>query len=311
MKVIVTGYKGTLGLPLCDKLRANGHSIYGIDKDHDHLDWSRRADVAEKRQLGNALRFFGADQDTTVYHLAAEFGRHNGEDYYETLWRTNAVGTHNVLTCQREFRFRLIFASSSEIYGEGPFDREFMDEDMPGRCTPKHHNDYAASKWVNEQQIRNARRNWKTQSMILRFFNAYGPGEHYHPYRSVIALFIFRALRGLPYTVFRGYHRVFQYVGDFIETLAGACGRFRDGETINVGGREFRSVVDAHRIISEQLGLDPYRPAVSWEDKDGHNTVDKRPDITKAETFLRHDPTTTLEDGIARTIAWMRGVYNL
>ena len=309
MKIIVTGHRGTLGVPLCDALREKGHAVYGIDKEHDSVGWSQRADVGELRQLDAALRFFESDADTVVYHLAAEFGRHNGEDFYEALWRTNAVGTKNVLTCQRRLGFKLIFASSSEIYGEGPFDRELMDEEMPLRSAPKHHNDYAMSKWVNEQQIRNAARSWGSRSMILRFFNAYGPGEHYHPYRSVIALFIYRGLHGLPYTVFRGYHRVFQYVGDFIRTLAHACEAFQTGDTINIGGREFRSVVDAHRIISEQLGLDPYRPEVSWEDEDGHNTVDKRPDIVKAEVFLRHDPSTTLPEGIANTIAWMRRTY--
>ena len=311
MKVIVTGYAGTLGLPLCEALRAAGHAVYGVDKDHDHRDWTMRADVGEFSQLDRALRFFEADKDTVVYHLAAEFGRHNGEDYTEQLWRTNAVGTRNMLLCQRAMRFRLIFASSSEIYGEGPFDRELMDEDMPWRCTPRHHNDYAASKWVNEQQIRNAARAWGMETMVLRFFNAYGPGEWYHPYRSVIALFCYRALRGLPYTVYRGYRRVFQYVDDFIRTLAGACGRFHPGETINIGGREFREVVDAHRIISAQLGLDPYRPHVTFLDCDGHNTVAKRPDIGKAEALLGHDPTTALACGIARTIAWMREQYDL
>ena len=311
MKTIITGHRGTLGTPLCNALRQNGHAVYGIDKDHDEVGWAKRADVGELRQLDAALRFFEAGADTVVYHLAAEFGRHNGEDFYEALWRTNAVGTKNILTCQRRMGFKLIFASSSEIYGEGPFDRELMDEEMPLRSAPKHHNDYAMSKWINEQQIRNAARSWGSRSMILRFFNAYGPGEYYHPYRSVIALFVYRALHGLPYTVFRGYHRVFQYVGDFIRTLAHACEAFQVGQTINVGGREFRSVVDAHRIISEQLGLDPYRPEVSWEDEDGHNTVDKRPDIRAGEDLLGHDPKTTLEEGIGETIAWMREVYGV
>ena len=53
-----------------------------------------------------------------MYHLAAEFGRINGEEHYEQVWRTNAIGTRNVLELQRERGFRHIFASSSEVYGE-------------------------------------------------------------------------------------------------------------------------------------------------------------------------------------------------
>ena len=310
MKIIVTGYSGTLGVPLCAELRRHGHAVYGIGKDHDEHDWTRRADVGESRQLRDALGFYEADADTVVYHLAAEFGRHNGEEFYETLWRTNAVGTKNVLVCQRERRFRLIFASSSEIYGEGPFDRDLMDEDMPWRCTPKHHNDYAASKWVNEQQIRNAAKAWGTESMILRFFNAYGPGEAYHPYRSVVALFAYRALLGLPYKVYRRYHRVFQYIDDFVETLAVAAEKFAPNEVVNIGGSEYRPVADVHSIVSDLVGVDPYRGCVEWADRDGHNTINKRPDITKAERLFGHDPSTTLEDGIGKTTAWMRKRYD-
>ena len=311
MKIIVTGYAGTLGRPLCAALKAAGHAVYGIDLAHDELDWTRRADIGDYRQVRDAIGFYEADPESVVYHLAAEFGRHNGEDYYDTLWRTNAVGTKNVLTVQRERRFRLIFASSSEVYGEGPFDRPLMDEAMTDRLAIRHHNDYAMSKWVCEQQIRNAARAWGTESMCLRFFNAYGPGERYTPYRSVVALFVYRAIRGLPYTVFRGYSRVFQYVDDFIRTLAVAAERFVPGAVANIGGREYRPVADVHAILSEQLGLDPYRPAVAWADRDGHNTVSKRPDIRRAEELFGHDPRTTLSEGIKQTIAWMRGEYGL
>lgn len=311
MKVVVTGHQGTLGKPLVAALRDAGHAVYGIDRSHEPHAWACRADIGCHRQLHRALCQYEADEETLVYHLAAEFGRHNGEDYYETLWRTNAVGTKNVLVCQRLMGFRLIFASSSEVYGEGPFDRALIDEDMVWRCPPRHHNDYAMSKWVNEQQIHNARRAWGARAMVLRFFNAYGPGEYYHPYRSVIALFCYRALHGLPYTVFRGYARVFQYVGDFIKTLAGAAERFQDGETINLGGEEYCEVVDAHRLISEQLGLDPYRAEVTFADRDAHNTVSKRPDISTAKALLAHNPTTPLSEGIAQTLAWMRQVYGV
>ncbi len=55
-----------------------------------------------------------------VYHCAAEFGRWNGEDFYEQLWRTNAVGTKNIIRLQERLNFRLIHFSSSEVYGDWP-----------------------------------------------------------------------------------------------------------------------------------------------------------------------------------------------
>ena len=167
-------------------------------------------------------------------------------------------------------------------------------------------NDYATSKWVNEGQIANAVKRWDSKTMVLRFFNAYGPGEYYHAYRSVVCLFCYRALHGIPYTVFDGYHRVFQYVDDMIRTLAGCVDNFYPGETINVGGKEYRSVDDMHRIVSSVVGVDPDRPLVSHEGSDAHNIVNKRPDIEKAERLLNHRLTVDLEEGIKRTVEWMR-----
>src|SRR6185437_6615200 len=123
MKLAVTGHLGTIGRPLVKALRAAGHEVVGIDLRHDAD--GVRADVAEYRQLEAAV-----PRDVElVYHLAAEFGRHNGEDFHEQVWRTNANGTKNVLRLQKDRGFKLIFASSSEVYGERP--EAWLTEDLP------------------------------------------------------------------------------------------------------------------------------------------------------------------------------------
>ncbi len=299
MRIAITGHLGTLGAPLYRRLKDEGHKVTGIDLRHS-LD--RRADIAEYRQIDAAM----PDVDL-VYHLAAEFGRHNGEDFTEQLWRSNVIGTKNMLRVQKERGFRMVFASSSEVYGEqsAPVLSESMIATSPGMLT----NDYATSKWVNEGQIENATKRWGNEVMTLRFFNAYGPGEHYHAYRSVVCLFCYRAMMGLPYTVYSGYHRVFQYVDDLIDTLAACARRFHAGAVINVGGREYRSVEDMHEIVSALAGVDPRRNTVTFEDRDAHNIVNKRPDITRAVELLGHSPDIELEDGIDRTLRWMRAVY--
>ena len=86
------------------KLRGIGHDVYGIDLRHSPDEHEFRADVAEYRQLRQA---FMDTAPEIVYHLAAEFGRFNGELYYEDLWRTAMVGTRNVLELCREFGARL------------------------------------------------------------------------------------------------------------------------------------------------------------------------------------------------------------
>lgn len=302
-KILVTGSCGTLGRPLVAELRRRGHDVWGCDLQHQADERTIRADIANYRQLEQMLEVVG--EVDYVYHLAAEFGRINGEEYYETLWMTNVIGTRNILELQRRYRFRLIFASSSEIYGD--LHSDVLTEGIPLQKSIIQHNDYATTKWVNEIQIMNFEKRHDVECVRLRFFNAYGPGEYYHKYRSVVCLFVYRALHDLPYEVYRGYYRVFMYIDDFIPTLANVCDNFRPGEVYNIGGTEFTSVEHMSNLLLEYLAKDDRHVIYLAEDK--HNVMNKRPDISKAQAAFGHAPKVTLEQGIPRTVEWMRGVY--
>lgn len=258
--------------------------------------------MSNYRQL---VRVFEASDYDYVYHLAAEFGRINGEEYYDTLWQTNVIGTRNVLELQREHGFKLIFASSSEIYGDRHED--ILHEEIPLEASIIQQNDYAVTKWVNEVQVMNFEKRYGSQIVRCRFFNAYGPGEYYHHYRSVVCLFCYRALFDIPYEVYEGYTRVFMYIDDFIPTLANVCSRFTPGEVYNIGGEDYRSVHELSDLILQHVGRDD--GIVTYLPEDLHNVQNKRPDITKARRDLGHDPRTTIEEGVPRTIEWMRSVY--
>ncbi len=302
MRILVTGSKGTLGTPLVKELSRRGHEVWGSDLQHQRDDNYIRADVDNHRQME---RVFEANQYDYVYHLAAEFGRINGEEYYDTLWETNVIGTRNILEWQKKKGFRLIFASSSEIYGDKH--KDILSEEIPMQDSIIQHNDYAMTKWVNEVQIMNFERRFKNECVRLRFFNAYGPGEYYHHYRSVVCLFCYRALFGIPYQVYEGYHRVFMYIDDFIPTLASVCENFKPGEVYNIGGTEFRSVKELSDLILQHTGGDPEK--VNYLPEDKHNVLNKKPDISKASKAFGHNPKITLEEGIPRTIEWMKQVY--
>src|SRR5690349_16889744 len=110
MKVLITGGSGTVGSVLARELMAGGHDVIVADLAHseNEVGFSLRTDVAKPgyvrcdvgqfRQLERVFERFGAFD--LVYHMAAEFGRWNGEDFYEQLWHTNAVGTKNILRLQ-------------------------------------------------------------------------------------------------------------------------------------------------------------------------------------------------------------------
>jgi len=300
-KILITGVMGTLGRPLKQELERRGHDVWGVDLQHQADQKYFRADTAIYRQMERALE---QDYDF-VYHLAAEFGRINGEEYYDTLWETNVIGTRNVLELQKKKKFKLIFASSSEIYGDKHID--VLSEDIPLNHSIIQHNDYAVTKWVNEIQIMNFEKRFGNPVVRLRFFNAYGPGEHYHNYRSVVCLFGYRALHRLPYDVYMGYHRVFMYIDDFIPTLANVVNNYHAGEVYNIGGHEYRSVKEMSDLILKSIGLDD--SLVNYLPEDKHNVLNKRPDCSKAAAAFGHDPKITLEQGIPKTIEWMRKVY--
>ena len=308
--ILVTGAHGTIGRPLVRELRARGFRVFGVDSGHCEDPQCFRANIAHHRQLQAVADRIG-EPIHHVYHLAAEFGRNNGEEFYEELWTVNCIGTRNVLEMARRCEAKFYFASSSEVYGETvPTDAQGRPAKLAESATmrtPDFSNEYAISKFTNELQVRNfANRNPGFRATILRFFNAYGPGERYHPYRSVVALFCHRALHGEPFDVYERYHRTFMFIDDFIPTLANVAeARLRE-PIYNIGGADYRSVEELAEIVIQETGAD--RELIRLRPFEAHNVVSKKPDITRAARDLDHDPQVTIEDGVPLTVEWMRAL---
>lgn len=306
MKILVIGSEGTLGKPLCKELERRGHIVYRADLAHQKHDNYTRCNIADYRQCE---RLFAETFDY-VYLLAAEFGRINGEEYYEQVWMTNAIGTRNILELQKIHKFKLVFTSSSEIYGE--CNNLILHERLSDEIPLKQKNDYAISKWVNELQCMNAVEQYDSDIVRIRLFNAYGPGEEYTRYRSVVCLFSYRALNGIPYQVYENYFRVFMYIDDLIPTLCNVVDNFKSGNVYNIGGREYCSVHDMSDVVLSCLSQEErerIEPLIEYLPEDTHNVVSKKPDITAAMLDLGHDPTIKMAEGIPKTIEWMREFY--
>ena len=222
-KILVTGGLGVVGTPLVEELRRRGNEVWVCDLSHNHHANYIRCDISEYRQLEN---IFDKHQFDYVYNLAAEFGRWNGEDFYEKVWKSNAVGCKNVIRFQEKYKFKLIHFSSSEVYGD--YD-DVMYEKVMDEKPIKQMNDYAISKWVNEMQIKNSELMFGTETVRVRLFNTYGPGEYFSSYRSVICMFCYKALHDMPYTVYTGHHRTNTYIDDCVNALANICINFKAG----------------------------------------------------------------------------------
>ncbi len=301
MKILVTGGLGIVGRPLVDKLTRKGHEVWFFDLYQHHHPRYMRCDVKHLRQL---QRIFSAHQFDCVYHLAAEFGRHNGEDHYENLWMTNVIGTKNLLDLQREKKFRMVFFSSSEVYGDydGVMSEEVMEE-----YAIRQMNDYAMSKWVGEMQVANATELHATQTVRVRLFNVYGPGEHYSPYRSALCIFCYRALMGQSYKVFTDHHRTSLYIADAVRTLANICEKFHPGKVYNIGGTEYHDMKSVSDMILNCVGRGD--EIVEYVESEPMTTKDKRVDIAQAAQDLAHVPKVILQEGIVQTIEWMKRIY--
>lgn len=302
VKILITGALGTLGTPLWKELRKRGYQVFGCDLKHHPDNEYTRCDVSEYRQLE---RIFRDHQFDYVYHMAAEFGRKSGEEFYESLWKTNAIGMKNLLQMQERFRFRLIYPGSSEVYGKAY--SGLMTEDIPERVAVRLGNDYAISKWVNEMQIMNSIERAGTETVRVRFSNVYGPGEYYNDYRSVICLFIYKALHNTPYTVYTNDKRAFLYVDDAIRTFANICERFKPGEVYNISNRDLCDMKQLSDMILKILGKDDR--LVEYKKVDSTATLVKDLDNSKAIRDLDYKKTVSLEEGLARTIEWQKKIY--
>jgi len=302
-KILVTGGLGIVGTELVCELRERGHEVWVCDLMHNHHPQYIRCDIGEYRQLE---RIFTEHTFDYVYNLAAEFGRWNGEDYYEKVWHSNGIGTKNVIRLQEKYKFRLIHFSSSEVYGD--YDG-VMYEDVLDKVPIKQMNDYAISKWVNELQIHNSQLMFGTETVRVRLFNTYGPGEYYSPYRSVICTFTYRALHDIPFTVYTGHHRTNTYITDCVNALATICENFKSGEVYNIASTEYYDIKTLSDLVLKYAGKS--ESLVTYAEHEPQTTVDKKVDNSKAVRDLGLRTTVSIEEGIRRNVEWMRKIYNI
>ncbi len=305
-RILVTGGAGFIGTNLVNELKSHGYDVFAVDLYNTERDDYCRVDIRNFRQIE---RVFEKNSFDYVYHLAAEYGRWNGEDYYENLWQTNVIGTKHMLRLQEKRKFRMIFFSSAEVYGdyEGVMTEDVMEKN-PIRDTYQM-NDYAITKWAGELMCLNSAKMFGTETVRVRPVNCYGPHEHYTPYRGFIPKFIYHALHDKPYTVFKGHKRIIDFVEDSCRTWANIVDNFIPGEVYNVAGRPEweREIKEYSDLILKAVGRDD--SLVTYEEAEPFTTKVKSIDCSKAIRDLDHNPRVPPEEGIRRTVDWMKHYY--
>lgn len=301
--ILITGALGSIGNVLYRTLKQKktNLNIYTLDNYH-YLEKNYfKCDISIYRQLSEIFENIKID---TVFHFAGEFGRWNGEDYFENMWATNVIGTKNLLRLQEKYKFKIIFASSSEVYGdyEGVMNEEIVTEKF---IRPM--NDYATSKLVNEIQILNSEEMFGTKTTRIRIFNTYGPGEYFNNYRSVICKFVYSALHKKKYKVFLNHTRTSTFISDMINGIINSYEYFTPGQVFNLSGNDYHDIKSVSDLILKKLDLtDEF---VEYEKSEGFTTKHKKTTNEKAKKFLKFDPKVSLDEGLDKTINWMKDVY--
>jgi dTDP-glucose 4,6-dehydratase len=315
MRILVTGVMGVIGSKLEEILQIRGHSVFGVDLYHTNRSYGHglgkvkndnyfRCDVGEYRQIKDVIEHVKPD---LVFHCAAEFGRWNGEHFYEKVWKSNAIGTKNVIRLQEQHGFKLVHCSSSEVYGDY---QGVMYEDVLKEVPIHQMNDYAMSKKVNEMQVANSREQYETQTVVVRFFNTYGPGEWYHPFRSVNCLFTYNLLHGLPITVYKGHSRTSTYIYDSVRTLANIADNFIDGQVYNIASDQEHTIEHLAELLVKYTKAD--NNLVNFRNhSEILTTKHKHVDASRSVKELNHKNSVSLEEGVWETVQWMKEYYRL
>jgi dTDP-glucose 4,6-dehydratase len=303
MTILVTGGLGFIGTNLTNELRSRGYDVITCDLVHsqDSKQSHIRCDISEYRQLKH---IFNNYEFEFVYNLAAEYGRWNGEDFYELLWKTNVIGLKHILTFQKDLKFKLIHFSSAEVYGDY---RGIMNEDVMDKLPIKQMNDYAISKWANELQCLNAAEMFGNEIVRIRPVNCYGPYEDYSPYRGVIPILVYHALFKKPAVVYNGHKRIFDYVSDTVRTIANVTENFIQGEVYNIAAKREVDIRTVSDLILENIDTDDSH--ITYKEEEPFTTKVKTIDCSKAHKDLNHRIDVPIEKGIPLYVDWMKNRY--
>lgn len=306
MTAMVTGGAGFLGSHLCDRLVGQGHQVVCVDnllsgsaQNIEHL-LSQPGFTYLEHDV--CTRWPSLPHLDRIFHLASPasppvYLRHP----IETL-DVGSLGTRNVLELARRHNARVLFASTSEIYGDPEVSPQ--PESYRGNVsTTGPRSVYDEAKRFSEALCSAFRRAHGLEVRIARIFNTYGPRLSPRDGR-VVSNFIRQASAGDPLTVYGdgSQTRSFCYVDDLIEGLI-ALDASDEVEPTNLGNPDERTVLEIAQLIIRLTGSSS---EIVFEQLPEDDPKQRRPDIAKAREALGWEPTVELEKGLELTIGWFR-----
>lgn len=303
--ILVTGGAGAIGWNLVKALsQIPGCTITVLDdfsSGTERVDKSQVAyiegSIVDEEKLAAAF----APKPSIVFHLASHFANQNSVEHPEKDLDVNGLGTLKLLQHAAQQKVeRFIFTSSSCVYGS-------LRETGEEQGLTDFHTPYAIHKFLGELYCQYFYRLFHLPVVILRYFNCYGPGEPPGRYRNVIPNFIAAALRREPLSITGTGEetRDFNYVEDVVKkTLFVAAHPKAVGEVFNIGSGKETSI----RALAERINTLVGNPAgIQAAEKRSWDKLDRRrADITKFSSLSYGGEETPLEEGLRRTIAYIK-----
>ena len=314
-EVMVTGAAGFVGSHLIDSLLANNFIVYALDQypidqcaNLSHLANSKNfhytcADIRDEEQVNSFFR----KESSMLYHLASVVGVNRYMEDPFLLIDITILGTKNLLKCCLENKTRILFSSTSEVYGKNPVLPWKEEDDRVLGNTSIDRWSYSSSKAVVEHMLFGLYRSKKLNFSIVRFFNVYGPRQN--PI-FVISQSIYKILKGESPDLYDGgkQTRCFTYIGDIVKGIISAGTNLKAvGQIFNLGSKEEISMQEAIstciKFSNKKVKVNP----IDTTKKYGkiYEDIPRRiPDVSKAEKLLGWKADTSFETGIQETIKW-------
>lgn len=310
--VFVTGGAGFLGSCMCDVLVKQGAQVTCID----NLSSGRMENIEQLLGLENfafiehdiSQPVFFDEQIDVVMHFASRASPLEFARFPIQILKANILGTWVVLGIAKKHRAKLVYASSSEIYGDPDSKNVPTPEKYAGNVNPVGPRScYDEAKRAGEAFITAYKVQHGMDCRVLRIFNTYGPRMRPgNVYGRVVPRFIDQALNNRALTVFGDgtQTRSFTYVTDMVEgILKAAWMPESSGEVINLGSNAETRIIDLGNLILE---LTRSGSKIEFHPLPVDDPKRRCPDITKAKRLLRWKPKTSLKQGLLRAIGWFR-----
>jgi UDP-glucose 4-epimerase len=301
MRFLITGAAGFLGSALSNRLARDNNVVRGLDDlstgdpqsllPEIHL---TRGDNNDRPKLWTLLQ----DIDC-VFHLAARVSVPESLLYPREYNQVNVGGTVTLMEAMRDVGVRrVVFISSGAVYGEHGT-QPLKESAIPNPSSP-----YAVSKLSAEYYVRTIGMLWGIETVVLRVFNAYGPGQHLPPVHAPVIPYFLRQACHSGTIVVHGdgsQTRDYVYLNDVVEAMvAAATAPGINQKIINVGSGTETSVRDLVNLALEVTGG---RPEVVYNPRNEGGVRRMRADLTQSEALLNYRPAVDLRTGLQMTFA--------